>query len=343
MILVAKTKMIPIFLLIPLLLSCTSQSELIHINGKTMGTTYNIKYQTTARTPQRSRVESRVSHLLEHLNQKLSTWRTDSEITRFNNYPDNEWFPIDQELYTVTGHALKIAKQTSGVFDPTLGPLINLWGFGSQGRKKVPSRQEISLVKSKVGYQKLFIKPQALKKSVPGMYLDLSASAKGYGVDQVANLLEQLHINIYMVEIGGEVRAKGGKERPFWKIGLENPDPDNTKGNIQKILHLSSHALATSGNYRNFFTDKKNNYSHIIDSSSGKAGLHDQGAYLSVTVLDPSSCMNADAWATALSAMGWQKGIDFARQHQLAARFISRLPDGSRQSQTTDAFKSILK
>ena len=332
--------MIRIFFALLLFFSCTSKSKPVHLYGKTMGTGYNIKYRTTAGSPERNLVKLKVSHLLEHLDQKLSTWRTDSEITRFNNYSDNEWFPVGLELHTVTDHALKIAEKTAGVFDPTLGPLINLWGFGPYGGKKIPSATEISEAKTKVGYQKLLIRPGALKKRVSGMYLDLSASAKGYGVDRIAELLEQLDIKIYMVEIGGEVRTKGGDGQPFWKIGIETPAPSHK---IQKILHLSSHALATSGNYRNFFTDKGAHYSHIIDSSTGKAGQRPRGIYLGVTVLDAFSCMNADAWATALSAMGWQKGIDFAKKHRLAARFVSRFPDGTWQSRTTDAFDRILK
>ena len=308
-----------------------------------MGTTYNIKYHAAAHTQDRSVVESKISRLLEHINQKLSTWRKDSEITRFNKYPHNTWFPVSPELYTVTRHALKIAAKTSGVFDPTLGPLINLWGFGPQGEKKVPSAQEMARAKAKVGYRKLHIKPGALKKSVSGMYLDLSASAKGYGVDRVAELLEELDIDIYMVEIGGEIRAKGGKQRPSWKIGVEAPTPHNANRNIQNVLQLSSHALATSGNYRNFFTNRQKHYSHIIDSSSGKAEQHTRGVYLSVTVLDSTSCMNADAWATALSAMGWEKGINFATKHNLPAHFVYRLPDGTGQGRTTGAFKHILK
>ena len=336
--------MIRLLLAIILSYSCTLQSPPVHLSGKTMGTVYNIKYHTTDHSPEKALVESKIALLLEHLNQKLSTWRSDSEITRFNKSPPRQWFPAGTELHTVTGHALTIAQKTAGVFDPTLGPLINLWGFGPNRKTKIPSPGAISHAKTRTGYQKLLIKPGALKKSAPGMYLDLSASAKGYGVDRLAELLEQLNIDTYMVEIGGEVRAQGGSQRPFWKIGIETPNPHNFGGDIQKVLHLSSHALATSGNYRNFFTHQKDHYSHIIDSSDGSARRHSQGTYLSVTVLDPSSCMNADAWATALSAMGPQKGIRFAQQHRLAARFISRLSDnGPWKIQTTDAFKRILK
>ena len=187
------------------------------------------------------------------------------------------------------------------------------------------------------------IQDGALKKSVAGMYLDLSASAKGHGVDQVAKLLERLHIPLYMVEMGGEVKAKGGPEKPFWTIGVEAPDPQDATRKVQKTVHLSSHALATSGNYRNFFSHSKHHYSHIIDSRTGHSGQHPSGVYLSVTVLDLHSCMNADAWATALSAMGQNVGWKFAQKHNLAAHFVSRLADGTHQVRTTNKFNRILK
>ena len=318
--------------------ACTPHNKPVHLTGKTMGTTYNIKYLKSDRSPQRTHVASQVTRLLEHLNEKLSTWRKDSEISRFNAHPPQKWFATGEELHTVTAHALEMAKKSSGVFDPTLGPLVNLWGFGPNGKKKVPSNEEISRARSQVGYQKLHIKPGALKKHVPGMYLDLSASAKGYSVDRVAQLLEQIHIAAYMVEIGGEVKCKGQ-----WKIGVEVPDPTSPTRKIERILPLHAHALASSGNYRNFFPKQNRNHSHIIDSQSGQAGKALQGHHLSVTVLDAQSCMNADAWATTLMAMGWEKGFAFAREQQLAAHFISRNPDNSWKSRTTDAFERMLK
>ena len=331
-------------LLIPLLASCTPQRDWVHLTDRTMGTTYNIKYLAisgNSSTP--SRVKSQVTRLLDEINQKLSTWRADSEISLFNAHPPNVWFQgVSDELHTVTAYALKIAKKTSGIFDPTLGPLTNLWGFGPNGKKKIPSPGEISRAKARTGHQKLHIRPNALKKSVPGMYLDLSASAKGYAVDRVVKMLEQMNVTIYMVEIGGEVRVRGGGERPFWKIGIEVPAPHNPDRKIQKILPLSSHALATSGNYRNFFTVRSRIHSHIIDSRSGRARETPIGRSVSVTVLDENSCMNADAWATALAAMGWEKGFDFAKRNRLAAHFIARVPDGSWESRTTDALEEML-
>ena len=324
-------------------MACTPQVKPVHITGKTMGTTYNIKYTQSDATAPRSEVTAQVSQLLVHLNQKLSTWIPDSEISRFNKSPSGQWFGVGVELHTVTAHALAIAQKSAGAFDPTLGPLINLWGFGPDGAKKIPTPAEISRAHSQVGYQKLHIKPGAIKKRVSGMYLDLSASAKGHAVDRVAELLEQRGIAAYMVEIGGEVRAKGGSSQPHWKIGIEVPDPHNPNRKIEKVLSLSSHALATSGNYRNFFPDQEQNRSHIIDSQSGQAGRAPRGHHLSVTVLDEKFCMNADAWATALTAMGWEKGFAFAQQNQLAAHFIARTPDGSWQSRSTIAFKKVLK
>ena len=312
------TKVLSILLIF--FFSCRQEKE-IHITGSTMGTTYNIKYINAPGVPDRQFVADEISRILVYINSKLSTYIKDSEISRFNRHREvDKPFPIGAEFYRVVKHGLDVAYKTDGAFDPTLGPLINLWGFGPSGEKKIPSSEEIAEVKKKVGYKKLNLQGKFLKKSVPEMYLDLSASAKGHGVDKIVDLLIKSHVESYMVEIGGEVRAKGK-----WSIGIDVPGASNRSEELQKILKLSNHAVATSGSYRNFFKKENKKYTHIIDFKTYRPI---QNNLISVTVVDKVSCMNADAWATALMAMGKSQGFEYAQKNNIAAYFVYRSKDG---------------
>lgn len=300
--------------------SCVEKKKRVHVTGPTMGTTYNIKYVPTQKTPSKKSVASKAITLLDQVNQEFSTYLPESTISRFNRHNKvDEWFPIGPHFYTVTHYALKVARETKGVFDPTLGPLVNLWGFGPKGKKKVPSPKEIKKAQAQVGYAKIEIRKKAIKKRTPEIYLDLSALAKGHGVDRLGHLLESFGISSYMVEIGGEILAKGN-----WKVGIEMPDSQNIQRKSKKILKLTRHAVATSGSYRNFFENQQKTYSHIIDPIKGHPIEHPSGINASVTVVDSHSCMVADSWATALMAMGPEKGFQFAEKKAIAAYFIYR-------------------
>lgn len=301
-----------------LLTSCFGPSEPVHIVGKTMGTIYNVKYRHEDGIPAKEAVAMEIEKLLKHLNAKLSTYITDSEISRFNRDGRiGKWVAIGPELHFVARHALEIAGKTNGAFDPTLGPLVNLWGFGPQGEKKVPENKEIVQRLKRVGYQKLELADGKIKRLVKGMYLDLSASAKGYAVDRIAKLLSSFHATDYMVEIGGEVLVSGN-----WNIGIESPGDSKIPGkSLEKMLKLSKGALASSGSYRNYFQSGGKKYSHIISRDSGRPIKND---LVAVTVYDPASCMHADALATALMAMGFEKASRFAKQNKVAAWLIRR-------------------
>jgi thiamine biosynthesis lipoprotein len=288
-----------------------------------MGTTYNIRYlQDISVDP--NQLKTTIDEALIELNAKMSTYINDSELSTFNKSNSTQWQPIGPELLFVVNHALAVAKKTEGTFDPTIGPLVNLWGFGPSGKRKVPTDIEISETKKRVGFQKIQINEEKSlwRKNTADVYVDLSASAKGYGVDKVAKLLLNKGLSNFMVEIGGEIRTSGSKNGKPWVIAIESPSRDKTKKSYQKLLKLNSMAMATSGNYRNFFKEGKKHYSHTINFKTGKPISH---TLASVSVVDKESCMNADALATALMAMGLDNGLKIAEKLNIPAYFIYKL------------------
>lgn len=305
-----------------------------------MGTTFSIKYFAESKTPKITKVESEVNKLLVGLNNEMSTYIKSSEISRFNDsIAVNKPFAISPNFQKTLALSLEISEKTQGLFDPTIGPLVNLWGFGPDGVRKVPTKDEISKATLKVGYKNLSLENNGISKKIPGLYLDLSASAKGYGVDLIAGYLESLSVKNYMVEIGGEVKTKGLKEKAPWKIGVETPDNQQDGVPIHKILKLSGESVATSGNYRNFFEDKGKRYGHTIDFRTGRPA---ENNLASVTIVHDESCAKADAWATALMTMGATKGLEFAEKHKLKALFIYR-PSGQSKNAFVEAKTSYFK
>lgn len=305
-----------------LAIGCQDAHEsVVQWKGQTMGTTYLVKFTQAPDGPALP-AQQEVDAILKAVNAAMSTYIPSSEISKINSDSKaNHPYSISADFNHVLRFSLKVAEKTEGVFDPTIGPLVNLWGFGPQGKRKVPSEQAVEQTKAKVGYQKIAHDEQQSKLmfTVAGMKIDLSASAKGFGVDKIAQFLDQRRIANYMVEIGGEVRTKGLNNGRPWRIAIETPDPDFSKKSIQKVLPLSGLSVATSGNYRNFFMENGKGYSHTINYQTGKPV---EGIMASVTVVSPEGCMQADAWATALMAMGPIKGIEYTKKYSIAAYFI---------------------
>ena len=238
-----------------------------------MGTRYRVSYvtqnSTTAQEPQPG-----IDRLLAEINRQMSTYDPQSELSQFNQYDEDDWLAVSPATAKVVAYCLELANESDGAFDPTVGPLVNLWGFGpNPSAFEPPNDAKIAAALERVGYQKVEaqLDPPALKKSDPSVYLDLSAAAKGYGVDAVAEFLTYRGFSAYMVEIGGEVRTLGTKpgEQP-WRIGVEAPDSNGQK--LQRVLELTDQAIATSGDYRNFFMHNERRYSHTIDPTTGKTG-----------------------------------------------------------------------
>jgi len=305
-----------------------------------MGTTFTVKISDTT-LPQATNaeaIEQHINDILTEVNRQMSTYLPDSEISQFNRSRSTDWFPVSSDFASVVQQALEIADMTGGAFDITVGPLVNLWGFGPENRpQRIPSDEEIERAQRLTGYGWIAVRmsPPALKKEIPQLYCDLSAIAKGFGVDEVADYLGNLGVQNYMVEIGGEVRTKGQNpsDRP-WQIGVESPD--NPTG-IEKIVSISGAALATSGDYFNYFEEAGVRYSHTIDPRTGRPITH---KLASVTVIH-DSCTMADGLATAINVLGPQAGFEFAQEQELAVYMIVREGDGF-SSKMTAQFEAFL-
>jgi len=306
--------------------SGTQERALTALQGATMGTTYTVKIVQLPPQLKPDGIQAEIDAILEKINLQMSTYLEDSELSRFNRSRVTDWIDVSQELADVLHQGQHISTLTNGAFDVTVGPLVNLWGFGpSAGNEQVPSEQAIREAMDRVGYATLQVRsaPPAIRKHRPDLYVDLSAIAKGYAVDLVAQHLQTLGIDNYMVEIGGEIRAKGHNARgTLWRIAIEKPS--NTPRSFHTIVELNGVGMATSGDYRNYFETEGRRYSHTIDPVSGRPVTH---KLASVTVTNPST-MQADALATALMVLGPDAGYRLAEEHHLAAFFIIKGEDG---------------
>jgi thiamine biosynthesis lipoprotein len=309
-----------ILLLVKIIRDREKEMVLNQITGQTMGTIpYNIKYLTLGEKDFKSSVDS----LLVAFNQSLSTYIPGSEISRFNR-SDTIVFESDF-FYPVLERSRMVHQKTYGAFDPTVGPLVNAWGFGPDKQPVLPDSLKIDSLVRLVGFGKIsYDSYYAVKPK--GMYLDLSAVAKGYAIDRVAVLLESRGVERYMVEIGGEVRAKGNNEKSKpWTIGIEDPIVDRSEQKIMAILRLKDRSVATSGNYRNYYLKDDRLFAHIIDPRSGYTSQKD---ILSASVI-AKDCMTADAFATAFMVMGVDSALQIVNNSQyLDAILVRQTEDG---------------
>ena len=263
----------------------------------------------------------------------MSTFLENSEISEFNRFDGSEWFSVSEDTARVVNTALKVSRMSAGSFDITISPLVELWGFGKKmSEQAVLTDREIGEALLNTGYKHLLVRnsPPALKKSKPNITCNLSAIAKGFGVDDLASFLENKGLKNYLVEIGGEDRTSGiNYKGKCWRIGILIPD---TFDKIYKAVSLHNSSIATSGDYRNYFEIDKKRYSHTINPATGRPIIHNLA---SVSVIH-SSCMLADAYATAINVMGPEKGFEFANKNQLAVLMIVREKDGFREKITPE-------
>jgi len=328
------------FLLYALLLAslvglagCDSSPEIIKISGTKMGTSYNIT--VVADQPAPADLEQRIEAALDFIDQSMSTYKADSEISHFNAQSVAEPQMISPQFADVLDVSKLIWEQSAGAFDPTVGPLVDLWGFGPVPTDDlVPSDEQIAQALATVGYQHLSIDMQIISKAAP-IRLDLSAVAKGYAVDQVADLLEMLALPDYLVEIGGEMRLGGSnpKGQP-WRIAVEMPA---VIPQVQRVIAAHDVAIATSGDYRNYFEQDGVRYSHTIDPRTGKPIGH---SLASVTVV-AETCAEADAWATALMVLGEEQGMVLAEELGLAIYMLVKDGEGFK-ALSSEAFAPYL-
>lgn len=309
-------------------------------SGATMGTRYSVSV-VGGTEANAARLQKLVDERLAEVNRQMSTYDPQSELSRFNASESDDWFVVSPETASVVASALELAEQSDGAYDPTVGPLVNLWGFGPDKRRdEPPSEGEIAAAKERVGYQAVETRalgstePPAIRKTKPGVYLDLSSIAKGHGVDVIGELLEGEGIDAYMVEIGGEVRAKGLKPagKP-WRIGVQRAST-GPEQSLQEVVELRDKCLATSGDNYNFFEVDGVRYSHTIDPVTGRPVTHN----LATATVLADTCRDADGQATALLALGPAAGYDWAVEHGVAALLVSRGADDQLVERTTPAW-----
>lgn len=297
-----------------------------------MGTTWSVKLAELPRGVAAEELQSEIDALLELVNDQMSTYRPGSELSRFNSAQTTEWFPVSAETASTVTRAIEIGRRADGALDVTVGPLVDLWGFGSDPRPgRVPSVDELSAAREIAGLDRLQARldPPALRKADPRMRVDLSAIAKGDGVDRVGALLDARGLSAWLVEIGGEMSARGRKRSDDpWTIAIEKPISEGRA--IATVLPLEDLALATSGDYRNFFEENGIRYSHTIDPRTGAPIRH---GLASVSVF-AATCRDADGWATALDVLGPDQGYDRAVEEDLAALFFVREAGGFREIAT---------
>lgn len=319
----------------------TGKDEIL-LQGRTMGTTYNIKVVGTKEQVEALNLQQKIDAVLKQVNQEMSTYIKDSEISMFNQSSSTEAIEVSPGFARVLKESIRLGQLSEGKLDVTVGPLVNLWGFGPEQRPdKVPSDELLALTKKRVGLHNLVLEGNFLAKKIPDLYIDLSTTAKGYGVDVVAELIESNGFTRYLVEIGGEMRLRGFKSTgELWAIAIEKPilDQSGEERAVHQVIIPKDNAVATSGDYRIYFEADGVRFSHIIDPATGKPINH---KLVSVTVIHPSS-MTADGLSTTLMVMGMEKGMAFAVKNNLAAFFISKTENGF-DEQFTVKFKQYLK
>ncbi|WP_346827115.1 FAD:protein FMN transferase [Serratia inhibens] len=314
--------------------------EQVNLDGKTMGTSYSIRYVTGDDTPSAARIQAEIDKRLELVNDQMSTYRPGSELSRFNASREvGKPFPVSAATTEVVLEALRINRVTDGALDVTVGPLVNLWGFGPEGRPdKVPSAAELEQRRAWTGIDKLSVQGNALVKHIPELYVDLSSIAKGYGVDVIAQYLQSQQVKNYMVDIGGEVRTRGhnGEQKP-WRIAIERPTA-GVEQKAQLVIQPGEMSIATSGDYRNYFEQDGVRYSHTIDPITGRPIHHH---LVSVTVLSPT-CMAADGLSTGLNVLGPDRGMALANLMGIPVFMIVKTANGF-EERHSEAFKPYLK
>ena len=303
---------------------CDLEPTFEKLGGRTMGTSWSLTYLPPNSDHNASALRAALEAELLDINQSMSTYIADSEINLVSSAPVNEPIKVSSGFAYVLDQALTLSRLSGGAYDVTVEPLILLWGFGPEFKKDdLPSEAEVETARAQVGYEALEFDSasRTLVKTSPRA-LDFSSIAKGFGVDRLADLLLSRGINNFMVEIGGDLVTAGHNPKgEAWRIGIERPDAASQT--IEEIVDVSGLGMATSGDYRNYFEQDGIRYSHIIDAVTGRPITHGTA---SVTVLADTAMM-ADGWATALLALGQDRGLKIAETEGLAVLFIARRAD----------------
>lgn len=312
----------------------------IDIEGKTMGTFYSVKL-SGAISQSKQQLQQEIEALLEQANDDISTYRPNSLLSRFNQSTSREPQPIPRGMADIILMAQRIGRDTGGAMDITVGPLVNLWGFGpDKHASKIPSQQQIDEARSRTGLQHLRLlsdhQGEWLQKDLPGMYVDLSTLGEGYGVDRLVKLMARKGITNYLVSVGGAVSSRGvnGQNKP-WRVAIQKPtDRENA---VQALVDLQGYGISTAGSYRNYFEQDGQRYSHVIDPVTGQPITH---KLVSATVIAPTA-LEADGWDTGLMVLGTEKALKLAEEKGLAVYLITKTDDGF-SAVMTPQFKAFL-
>lgn len=304
----------------------------VALSGRAMGTTWQVKYAAEPESPalESTEVAHAVAACLEQLEQRLSTWRPDSELSRFNRLADTGWFPVAPDVARVAAEARAVSALTGGAYDATVLPLVERWGFGPRGRAaELPDVAERAALRRRVDWRRLEVRehPPALRKTQVDVSADFSSLAKGYAADAVSALLTGRGAGRHLVQVGGDVRSAG----PDWPVAIERPLAERLE--IEAVVTLAGDALSTSGDYRNAYQVGARRYGHIIDP---RTGAPVEGALAAVSVIH-ASCARSSALATALFVLGPEEGWRLAGREQLAALFLVRTAGGF-ERRATPAF-----
>ena len=301
------------------------------LSGNAFGTTYHIKIEDSSKTKWKTTIDS----LINAVNKSLSTYIKTSDISRINK--GDTTVIIDEKFKEVFNKSMRIFKETNGVFDPTIGVLVNAWDFGPEKKLKNLDSVTINELMKQVGFNKVSIINDKVKKQNPKTYLDFNAIAKGYGIDIIGRFLEQQNINNYMIEIGGELRVRGKNDKNLdWNIQIEKPNFDGTQSGL-KTVRLHNESMATSGTYRKYKVDKNGNrYAHILNT---KTGYPSKSNLLSASVIANLDCADVDAYATTLMAFGLERSKVFLQQHKELKVFLIYVDsNGELQTFMSDGF-----
>ena len=332
------TRLRRLALLLLLTASCTSADEIpqFTFRGATMGTTFAV---TVVGEPlsvdATDQLQAGIDDQLASLDAMMSTYDSGSEVSRFNALTSTDWFQVSRDTASVFQRAREISEATRGAFDVTVGPLVDEWGFGPAGPTPTsPSDSDVERLLTAVGFPQIEVDETipAIRKTRARVRSDLSAVAKGYAVDRVADLLDAEGYHAYLIEIGGEVRTRGHRAsgQP-WRVGIEWPT--DGPSSLQRVIELTDAAVATSGDYRNYIELDGVRLSHTIDPRTGRPVTH---ALASVSVID-SLCVRADALATALEVLGPDEAYALAAERGWAVLLIIR-EDGGYRERLTPAF-----
>lgn len=311
-----------IVLVLAALSGCGQSVE--RFGGPTMGSSYTVQYVPTGKAADPAKIKAEVDAILSSLDEQFSTYRDDSLVSRFNALPAGACQALPADMLQLWHYGEQLAQQSGGAFDLTVEPLMNLWGFGPQSRsEKVPDAAELERERARVGHQHLHVRGDQLCKDVDAQ-LDFDSIVAGYAVDRVSARLAELGLTDYLVEITGELKAVGHKpDGTPWRIALEVPSGERER-QVERSVALDGIGLSTSGDYRNYFEEGGQRYSHTFDPRTGTPVRH---ALAAVTVAE-AQALHADGLSTLLMVLGPEEGYTFAERNGLAAFFIVRQGEG---------------